>query len=73
MILIRVMWLLAVTISIMLLALPFWILRDQHSPVSDITILLSMASASDHMDHVNTQIPYAFTAATVADLLDFYL
>ncbi|WP_449186673.1 Na+/H+ antiporter NhaC family protein [Zhurongbacter thermophilus] len=46
---------------------------DHCSPVSDTTILASMASASDHMDHVNTQIPYAFTAAAVAALVGFLL
>jgi Na+/H+ antiporter NhaC len=44
---------------------------DHCSPISDTTIISSMASASDHMDHVRTQIPYAILggAATVA----FYL
>jgi Na+/H+ antiporter NhaC len=40
---------------------------DHCSPISDTTIISSMASASDHMDHVRTQIPYALLggAATV--------
>ena len=46
---------------------------DHCSPVSDTTILSSMASACDHMDHVDTQIPYAFTAATVAAIVGFSL
>ena len=39
---------------------------DHCSPISDTSILASMASASDHIDHVRTQLPYALTAAAVA-------
>jgi Na+/H+ antiporter NhaC len=39
---------------------------DHCSPISDTTILSSMASGSDHIDHVNTQIPYAMAAALIA-------
>ena len=39
---------------------------DHCSPISDTTIMSSMASASDHIDHVKTQIPYALTAAFIA-------
>ncbi len=42
---------------------------DHCSPISDTTILSSMASATDHIDHVNTQIPYALTAGGGAALL----
>ncbi|MEP2274765.1 MAG: Na+/H+ antiporter NhaC family protein [Reichenbachiella sp.] len=38
---------------------------DHCSPISDTTIISSMASASDHVDHVNTQLPYALTAGGV--------
>ncbi|WP_457566375.1 Na+/H+ antiporter NhaC family protein, partial [Caldithrix abyssi] len=44
---------------------------DHCSPISDTTIISSMASASDHIDHVKTQLPYALMAGTVAAL--FYL
>jgi Na+/H+ antiporter NhaC len=44
---------------------------DHSSPVSDTTIIASMASACDPIDHVNTQLPYALTAAGGA--LVFYL
>lgn len=44
---------------------------DHCSPVSDTTIISSMATACDHIDHVDTQLPYAFTAAGLA--LVFYL
>jgi len=39
---------------------------DHCSPISDTTIMSSMASAADHIDHVKTQIPYALLAALVA-------
>jgi Na+/H+ antiporter NhaC len=38
---------------------------DHCSPISDTTILSSMASASDHIDHVRTQLPYALLVAVV--------
>lgn len=36
---------------------------DHCSPVSDTTILSSMGAASDHIDHVKTQLPYALVVA----------
>jgi len=42
---------------------------DHCSPLSDTTILSSLAAGSDHIDHVNTQLPYAFTAAAVSSVL----
>jgi Na+/H+ antiporter NhaC len=39
---------------------------DHCSPISDTTIISSMASATDHIDHVRTQIPYALIAAGIA-------
>jgi len=42
---------------------------DHCSPISDTTIISSMASASDHMDHVRTQIPYALLGGVVALLV----
>ena len=38
---------------------------DHCSPLSDTTILSSMGSASDHLDHVKTQLPYALTVAVI--------
>ena len=32
---------------------------DHCSPISDTTIMSSMASGADHIDHVRTQLPYA--------------
>jgi Na+/H+ antiporter NhaC len=42
---------------------------DHCSPISDTTIISSMASATDHIDHVRTQIPYAFIAGFASFLL----
>jgi len=39
---------------------------DHCSPISDTTIMSSMASSCDHIDHVKTQIPYAFLTAAIA-------
>ena len=39
---------------------------DHCSPLSDTTILSSMGSASDHLDHVKTQLPYAMVCGTLA-------
>lgn len=47
------------------------IFGDHCSPISDTTIISSMASASDHIDHVKTQLPYALVAASIAAV--FYL
>ena len=42
---------------------------DHCSPISDTTIVSSMASACDHIDHVRTQLPYAVTMAIFAAIL----
>ncbi len=42
---------------------------DQCSPISDTTILSSLATGTDLMDHVTTQIPMALGAATLAAVL----
>lgn len=42
---------------------------DHCSPISDTTILASMASATDHIDHVKTQLPYASIAGGLTLLL----
>ncbi len=39
---------------------------DHCSPISDTTILSSMASGCDHIEHVRTQLPYAMTVGAVA-------
>ena len=42
------------------------IFGDHASPISDTTVVASMASATDHIDHVRTQLPYALIAAAVS-------
>ncbi len=42
---------------------------DHVSPISDTTLVSSMAAASDHIDHVRTQLPYAMVAAGAAAFL----
>jgi len=42
---------------------------DHCSPISDTSILSSMASASDHIDHVRTQLPYALVSGGLAAFL----
>lgn len=39
---------------------------DHCSPISDTTILSSMASGCDHIEHVRTQLPYAMVVGVVA-------
>ena len=47
-------------------ALSGGVFGDHASPISDTTIISSMAAATDHLDHVRTQLPYAMLAAAVA-------
>ncbi len=42
------------------------IFGDHCSPISDTTIIASLASATDHIEHVRTQLPYALFASLVA-------
>ncbi|MBU1106772.1 MAG: Na+/H+ antiporter NhaC family protein [Candidatus Riflebacteria bacterium] len=42
------------------------IFGDHCSPISDTTIMSSMASGSDHIDHVKTQAPYAALVGLIA-------
>ena len=39
---------------------------DHCSPISDTTVLSSMATSCDHMDHVRTQLPYALFIGAVS-------
>ncbi len=41
---------------------------DHASPISDTTVVASMASATDHIDHVRTQLPYALVSAGIATI-----
>ena len=42
------------------------VLGDHCSPISDTTILSSLASSCNHINHVRTQMPYALTVGAVA-------
>lgn len=42
---------------------------DHCSPISDTSIISSMASASDHIDHVKTQLPYALLGGIITIIL----
>ncbi len=42
---------------------------DHCSPISDTTILSSMASSCDHIEHVRTQLPYAVVTAIFCMLI----
>ncbi len=44
---------------------------DHCSPISDTTIMSSMASGADHVDHVRTQLPYALLVAGVTTVLGY--
>lgn len=45
------------------------ILGDHASPVSDTTVMASIFSGADHIDHVQTQLPYALTVGGVIAVL----
>ena len=47
------------------------VLGDHCSPISDTTILSSLASDCNHIDHVKTQMPYALTVGGASLLLGY--
>jgi len=49
-------------------ALSGGVFGDHASPISDTTIISSMAAATDHIDHVRTQLPYTLIAGSAAAL-----
>jgi Na+/H+ antiporter NhaC len=44
---------------------------DHCSPISDTTIMSSMASGADHIDHVRTQLPYALLGGTLSIIIGY--
>jgi tetracycline resistance efflux pump len=42
------------------------IFGDHASPISDTTVVASIASGCDHFEHVKTQLPYALVAAVIS-------
>ena len=52
------------------------VLGDHCSPISDTTILSSLAADCNHIDHVRTQLPYALSVGStclVVGMLSTYL
>ena len=47
------------------------IFGDHCSPISDTTVMSSIATSCDHLDHVRTQLPYALTTMAVAALAGY--
>jgi Na+/H+ antiporter NhaC len=47
------------------------IFGDHCSPISDTTIMSSIASGCDHLEHVKTQIPYSVTVALTAAFIGY--
>lgn len=45
------------------------IFGDHASPISDTTIISSMAAGCDHIEHVNSQLPYALIGAAISAVL----
>ncbi len=48
------------------------IFGDHCSPISDTTVLSSIAAASDHIDHVRTQAPYAISTMAIAIVAGYF-
>jgi len=44
---------------------------DHCSPISDTTILSSLATGCDHVDHVKTQLPYALSVGGIAAVFGY--
>ncbi len=61
----------AVTLASTSAVLAGAVFGDHCSPISDTTILSSMAAGSDHVDHVRTQLPYAMSAGGAAILVGY--
>lgn len=53
-------------------ALSGGIFGDHASPISDTTIMASMAAVTDHADHVRTQLPYALLCG-LASVVAYFL
>jgi Na+/H+ antiporter NhaC len=47
-------------------ALSGGIFGDHASPISDTTVVASMAAGTDHIEHVRTQLPYAMIAGIIS-------
>ena len=56
----------ALLLNVIATVLSASVLGDHCSPISDTTILSSLASRCDHLAHVRTQLPYALTVGAFA-------
>ncbi len=55
-----------ILLNVIAVVLAASVLGDHCSPISDTTILSSLASDCNHIDHVRTQMPYALTVGIVS-------
>ncbi|MCB0565090.1 MAG: Na+/H+ antiporter NhaC family protein, partial [Phaeodactylibacter sp.] len=55
-----------ILLNVIAVTLAASVLGDHCSPISDTTILSSLASDCNHIDHVRTQLPYALTVGGVS-------
>lgn len=55
-----------ILLNVIAVTLAASVLGDHCSPISDTTILSSLASDCNHIDHVRTQMPYALTVGAVS-------
>ncbi len=62
---------LALTVLVAAAVLDGAIFGDHCSPISDTTVLSSIATSCDHVDHVKTQIPYALATMATAALCGY--
>lgn len=57
---------LEIVLNVISVVLAASVLGDHCSPISDTTILSSLASGCNHIEHVRTQMPYALTVGAVS-------
>lgn len=57
---------LEILLNVIAVVLAASVMGDHCSPISDTTILSSLASDCNHIDHVRTQLPYALTVGAVS-------
>jgi Na+/H+ antiporter NhaC len=55
-----------ILLNVIAVVLAASVMGDHCSPISDTTILSSLASDCNHIDHVRTQMPYALTVGSVS-------
>ena len=63
------MTILATVFGCIAAALGGGVFGDHCSPTSDTSIIASMATANDHIDHIRTQLPYALIGGAITTVL----